>query len=212
MKTQVAILVRVSTLQQETDRKISELSAYAAENDYEVVEVCEEKISGRASHKDRQGLNRVLELSAEGKVNKVLVHEVSRIARRNSVAHSFLEKLEAQGVSLYWHSQRIETLLEDGTRNPAASLMFSMLAELGRSEVENLRVRVKSGVAEYRRNNPEKGWGRKKGSTISDSELLEKHGDVIKLLNKGISIRNVAKIVQKSPTTVQKVRKALHAA
>lgn len=212
MKTKVALLVRVSTFKQETDRQVSELSAYAAENDYEIVEVCEEKISGKVSQKDRKGLNRVIELASEGKIKKVLVHEVSRIARRNSIAHSFIESLEAHKVSLYWHSQRIETLLEDGSRNPAASIMFSLLAELGRSELESLSLRVKSGIKEFRRKHGEDSWGRPKGSGVSDSELLEKHGDVIKLLNKGISIRNVAAIVSKSPTTVHKVRKALKAA
>lgn len=210
MKTPVALLVRVSTLKQETDRQVSELSAYAAENSYEIIDICEEKVSGKASQKDREGLKRVVELAREGRIKKVLVHEVSRIARRNSIAHSFLESLEAHKVSLYWHSQRIETLLEDGSRNPAASIMFSMLAELGRAEVESLSLRVKSGLAEARRKG--RTLGRPKGSGISDTELLDKHTDVIKLLNKGISIRNIAAIVQKIPTTVQKVRSALKAA
>jgi hypothetical protein len=53
-----------------------------------------------------------LELVEAGTIEKVLVHEVSRLARRNSVAHEFIEFLEAHGVSLYWHSQAIETLPE----------------------------------------------------------------------------------------------------
>ena len=38
------------------------------------------------------------------------------------------------GVSLYWHAQRIETLLPSGKRNPAASIMFSLLAEMALNE------------------------------------------------------------------------------
>src|SRR5207248_9069139 len=56
------------------------------------------------------------QLALEGKIKKVLVHEVSRIARRNSVAHRFVETLEECGVSLYWHAQSIETLLSSGKR------------------------------------------------------------------------------------------------
>ena len=208
-KTPICLLVRVSSLQQQNDRQISELSAYAVENNYEIVEIVEEKISGKASRRDRQGLNRVLELAREGEIKKVLVHEVSRIARRNSIAHSFLESLEANKVSLYWHSQRIETLLEDGTRNPAASIMFSLLAELGRSEVENLSFRVKSGLAEARRKG--KTLGRPKGSTLPPLELLEKHSDIVRNLKKGKSIRDTAKIVDKGVSTVCRIKKAMAA-
>lgn len=59
--------------------------------------------------------------------------------------------LEALGVSLYWHAQRIETLLPSGRRNPAASIMFSLLAEMARNERETLVERIKSGLAEARR-------------------------------------------------------------
>ena len=91
--TPVAILVRVSTKKQETARQVSELSTYATQRGYHVVEVCEERVSGAALESERDGLNRVLELGRLGQIKKVLVHEVSRIARRNSVAHRFLEQL-----------------------------------------------------------------------------------------------------------------------
>jgi DNA invertase Pin-like site-specific DNA recombinase len=126
----VAILVRVSTARQETDRQVHELEAYASSKGYAVVEVCREQVSGGAKMEERDGIRRVLELAYSGRINKVLVHEVSRIARRNSVAHRFIEELEELGVSLYWHTQGIETLLPSGKRNPAASIMFSLLAEI----------------------------------------------------------------------------------
>src|SRR4051812_11274080 len=108
-KTPVAILVRVSTAKQETARQVSELRAYADASAYEVIEVCKETVSGGADEENRHGLRRVEELVLAGRVKKVLVHEVSRLARKNSVTHRFVETLEAQGVSLYWHAQRIET-------------------------------------------------------------------------------------------------------
>jgi DNA invertase Pin-like site-specific DNA recombinase len=39
----------------------------------------------------------VEELARSGKVKKVLVHEISRLARKNSVAHRFVETLEEHG-------------------------------------------------------------------------------------------------------------------
>src|SRR4030095_2211789 len=49
----VAILVRVSTAKQETARQISELRQYAGSRGYEVLEVCEETISGSAGNDER---------------------------------------------------------------------------------------------------------------------------------------------------------------
>jgi DNA invertase Pin-like site-specific DNA recombinase len=76
----VAILVRVSTAKQETARQISELRQYADSKGYEVLEVCEETISGSAEDQERDGLRRAERLARDGKIKKVLVHEISRIA------------------------------------------------------------------------------------------------------------------------------------
>jgi len=85
------------------------------------VEVLKEVISGRADEGERHGLLRAEELASRGTIKKVLVHEISRLARTNSTAHKFVENLESRGVSLFWKAQGIETLLDNGKRNPAAS-------------------------------------------------------------------------------------------
>lgn len=63
---------------------------------------------------------------------------VSRVARRPSVAHAFVEMLENCGVSLYWHAHNIETLMHGGKRNPAAAIMLALLAEMARAERDTL--------------------------------------------------------------------------
>jgi DNA invertase Pin-like site-specific DNA recombinase len=208
-KTPVAILVRVSTMRQETARQISELRAHADAKGYEVVEVCEENISGRADATERTGLHRAEELALSGKVKKILVHEVSRLARKNSITHKFVETLEESGVSLYWHAQGVETLLANGKRNPAAGIMLALLAEMARNEVETLRERINSGLAEAKR----KGvvLGRPVGTGLETAELLAKHRDIVKHLRAGQSVRNTAKITGKGGSTVQRVKLALAA-
>ena len=120
----VAILVRVSTVKQETQRQISELQYYASHKGYKVVEICREIVSGGADEDSRHALRHVQDLARQGKIKKVLVHEISRLARRNSVAHRFVEALEDCGVSLYWHAQGIETLLSNGKRNRPRALCW----------------------------------------------------------------------------------------
>src|SRR5205807_9300871 len=208
-KVSVAVLVRVSTVKQETARQISELQEYAVGKGYEILEVCQETISGTAGDEQRHGLRRAEQLAREGKIKKVLVHEISRIARRNSVAHRFVETLEDYGVSLYWHAQGIETLLPNGKRNPAAGIMLALLAEMARSEVELLRERINSGLREARRKGVK--LGRPKGTTLDRKVFLQKHKDVRRQLKAGQSVRNAAKITGRGVSTVQRVKLALAA-
>ena len=203
----VAILVRVSTAKQETQRQISELQDYASCKGYKVIEICREVVSGRADEDSRHALRHVQDLARRGKIKKVLVHEISRLARRNSVAHRFVEALEDCGVSLYWHAQGLETLLPNGTRNPAAAIMLALLAEMARSEVELLRERIKSGLAEARRNGVR--LGRPKGTVLERKSFLQTHRDIVRQLQARQSVRNTGKIVGKSASTVQRVKKAL---
>jgi DNA invertase Pin-like site-specific DNA recombinase len=203
----VAILVRVSTAKQETARQISELRQYADGKGYEVIEVCQETISGSAEDHERDGLRRAEQLARDGKIKKVLVHEILRIARRNSVAHRFVETLEECGVSLYWHAQSIETLLPNGKRNPAAGIMLALLAEMARNESETLRERIKSGLALARKRGVL--LGRRKGTTLTREQFLHKHKAIVRLIRTGHSVRNTAKIVGKGISTVQRVKAAL---
>ena len=203
-KTPVVILVRVSTEKQETDRQITELQAYADSKGYEVVEVVQETISGRANEEDRLGLIRAEELAATGKIKKVLVHEISRLSRKNSVTHRFIETLENYGVSLYWHSQGVYTLLPNGKRNPAAGIMVALLSEIAKTEVETLRERIMSGLAEARKKGVK--LGRPSGTKNSPLDLLKKHQDIVRNLKNGQSVRNTGKITGKGFSTVQRVK------
>jgi len=213
--TPVAILVRVSTNKQETDRQVHELQAHAAAEGWTVHEVVHETVSGSSTA--RPGLDRILGLAAAGTIAKVLVHEVSRIARKNSVAHAFLEDLTTHGVSLYWHSQRIETLLPDGRRNPAASIMFALLAEVARGEKELLIERTRSGLQAARRRGVR--LGRTPGTTEDPAVFLAKYPEVARLLRKDRSVREVERLtydpVKKkgvARNTILKVRRLLNPA
>jgi DNA invertase Pin-like site-specific DNA recombinase len=85
--------------------------------------------------------------------------------------------------------------------------MLSLLAEMARNEVEVLRERINSGLAQARREGVV--LGRHKGSTISNAEFLSKHADIVRLLKQGQSIRHAGKITGKGFSTVQSGKKIL---
>jgi DNA invertase Pin-like site-specific DNA recombinase len=101
----------------------------------------------------------------------------------------------------------IETLLPNGKRNPAAGIMLALLAEMARNESETLRERIKSGLALARKRGVL--LGRRKGTTLTRDQFLQKHKDILRQLKTGQSVRNVAKIVGKGISTVQRVKAAL---
>lgn len=201
-----AVLVRVSTDEQDNARQRGELEAIAASRSWEVVEVIQEAgVSG--SSRVRPGVARALELAESGKIKRLLVHEISRLSRRNSVLHDTMERLAECGVSIYWKAQDMETLLPSGEVNPAAALVMALLGETGRQERETLVRRTKSGLAQARRNG--RTLGRPTGSGMGRHEILTKHQDVAKLLRQGLSVRKVAKLTDKASGTVMSVKRAM---
>lgn len=203
MKTPVAILVRVSTDEQDNTRQIQELEAIAKANGWAVKEVVrEDGVSGAS--RNRPKLAHILSLAESGKIRKILVHEITRLSRHPAVLHDAVERCNECGVSIYWHAQRSETLLPDGERNPATGMMLAIIGEMGRTEREFLTKRIRSGMEAAKRAG--RHMGRPEGTTIAPADLMKKHADVVKLLKAGQSVRHTAAITGKSKGTVEKVR------
>jgi len=100
----------------------------------------------------------------------------------------------------------METLLANGKRNPAASLIFVIFNEQARTEVELLSERIRSGQAEAKRQG--KHIGRKSGSFKSIEQIKSEYPKVIKYLEAGTyTIREIAQLAGVANGTVMKVKK-----
>ena len=95
------IFCRVSTLIQDTERQTAELNDYANKMGYNLVAVFEEQISGAKKNKDRPELMKLIALIDEGKVNKVLVWELSRLGRNVVEILQVIELFKEKKVSLF---------------------------------------------------------------------------------------------------------------
>jgi DNA invertase Pin-like site-specific DNA recombinase len=115
--------------------------------------------------------------------------------------------MEDLGVSVYWKAQNLETLLPNGKRSHAAGIMLAIMAEAARNEIEVLSMRVRSGLAQAKRNGVK--LGRPVGSSIPVEMFLKKHSDIVRLLKSDHSVRNTAKITEKGFSTVQRVKAAI---
>ena len=200
----VVIYARVSTVIQDYDRQIDELNDYANRMDYQVVKVFSEKVSGTKKVAERNALSELLDYVRTNKVDKVLIYECSRLSRRIVDFLQVIEELNELKVSLYIHQNGLETLLQDGSVNPIASLVLGIIAQFNSMERSLIRSRMESGYNHYRTTGGK--VGRKTGYRKSQDDMREEYAEELRLLKKGISLRNVSKITHTSVNTLRKVR------
>lgn len=207
--TAVAIFGRTSTIQQDYQRQVVDMKRVADKNDYEVVSVITEKISGAKSNEERLGIQRLLEEARIGMFEKVLVTEVSRLGRSTLETLKLVEELHSYGISIYLHDLKTETLNDEGEMNMQTEMMLHMLSLFAKNERRTTIERIKSGMAQAKANGVH--CGRYKGTTETKTDFLKKYKKVVEALKRGLSIRECVKSYEVSLGTVAKVRKYIKA-
>lgn len=200
----VVIYARVSTNSQDYDRQISDLREHAMKQGYVVVKEFSEKISGAKKVAEREQLSELLNYVEANKIDKVLIYECSRLSRRIVNFLQVIEQLTEKGISLFILQNGLETLQADGKPNPIAQLVLGMIAQFNSMERGLIRSRMESGYNHYRATGGK--VGRKIGYRKSQDDMREEYAEEIRLLKKGISLRNVSKITNTSVNTLRKVR------
>ena len=194
---------------QDSQRQTTELKQYASRMGYNIVEVYEEKVSGFKKNELRPIFSKMLEDIKTNEIDKVLVWELSRIGR--SVLNSLqnIQILHDLKVGIYIKNFNLETLNDDKTPNNLSMFMVQILFAVASMESKMTLSRLQSGYRNHIKKYGSKSVGRKKGNTDSDDTILERHSDVVKLIKRNISIRNIAAITNKSTNTILKVKKLL---
>lgn len=200
----VCIYARVSTKIQDYDRQIDELRDHAKRMGYEVVKEFSEKISGAKKVEERQALVELLEFVEAHRVDKVLIYECSRLSRRAVDFLSVIERLTNLNISVYIHQNGLETLLPNGNPNPIAQLVLGILAQFNSMERSLIRSRMESGYNHYRSLGGK--VGRKEGYRKTEQQMKNEYQSEIKLLKKGLSLRNVEVITGTSINTLRKIK------
>jgi len=193
----------VSTQNQEFERQINELSEYAANHKLEIVKVFSNKVSGAKKNEDRPEILEMIDYVKSNQVDKVLVLEISRLGRNTLEALKVIELLNDEKICLFVKNYNIETLDDKGKINPMAQFLLTILLEVARMERTTTRERVWSGYQNFRKSGGK--VGRKEGFKKSPEQMKVEYTEELKLLRKGISLRNVSKITGTSVNTLRKV-------
>ena len=133
----------------------------------------------------------------------MLVLEISRLGRNTLEALKVIELLNEEKICLYVKNYNIETIDEEGKVNPMAQFLVTILLEVARMERTTIKQRMESGYANYR--NTGGKVGRKEGFRKTTEQMKAEYVEELKLLRKGISLRNVSKITGISVNTLRKV-------
>jgi DNA invertase Pin-like site-specific DNA recombinase len=211
MNPKAIIFARTSKKNQNVERQISDLQEVAKKENYNVVKVIQEKISGSTKNEHRKGISELLTYIESNPVDFVLTTEVSRLGRSPFETHKIVEALTQKNIPIYFHSYHIVTLIKDEkgnyNRNPLAMILFHILSEFAFVEKEVLVQRINSGLEQARKEG--KVLGRKVGSTENKNDILKKYSKLIPDIQAGLSLNKCMKIHDVSKNTVIKLKKML---
>ena len=148
-----------------------------------------------------------MEFCKEKRISILLVSELSRLGRNAFEVLASVKELIDCGINLYIQKEQLTLLDEEGHPSLFAPIMIATLSTCAQLERDNISFRLQSGRKRY----IEKGGklGRKVGSVKTSEQMKTEYREVVSLLRKGYSIRDVAKLCGKRVSTVQRVKRLI---
>ncbi|WP_188373780.1 recombinase family protein [Winogradskyella haliclonae] len=197
---------RVSTVSQNTSRQVSNFKQHIGFNP---ANLYIDKVQGNVPFLERPEASKLFDHVTENYDGRptIVVDSIDRLGRNLIDILRTIERLTANGINLKSIKEGFETLTDDGKENPTAKIVVSLMGSIAEMQRNIIKERTAEGIQIARAAGKFKG--RKFGSVQSTSRLLERHPVIVKKLNKGLTVREVAEITGKSTTTVMKVRKVL---
>jgi len=168
-----------------------------------------DKISGTVPFKDRPQAKILIKQIELGLVKEVIVEELSRLGRHTGDCITTLEWMDEKGVNVFVRNLGVQSR-PNGKKNPIWNVITSVISSLYALELDSIKERTSVGRQIY----VQKGGvlGRKVGSTLSDRDFIEKPKakKILEYLDKGWTLREIAKQVDASTKTVMKVKSTAH--
>lgn len=206
--SKVVIFCRVSTNVQDYQRQVNDLTSFAQSRNWIVQKVFCEKVSGAASKNKRKELIALMDFVSKNKIDRVLVTELSRLGRDTLQVLEVIQELNEKGISLYIQNYNIETLTKEGKVNAMSQFLITILAEVAKMERQTIRERMESGYKNFIATGGQ--VGRKPGYRKADTLFHIEYAEEMRLLKKGISLRNVSKLTGTSVNTLRKCKTLLN--
>jgi DNA invertase Pin-like site-specific DNA recombinase len=190
---------RVSTIDQKTDRQ------RVNEQDFNLV--VEDKCSGAVPFFEREGGIEIKKLIDEGVLKSLSVWQIDRLGRDLRDIMNTIHYFSEREITIYFVSQGLRTLDENGNENPISKMIISILGVVGEMERKQIRERQMEGIRIAKMKGAFKG--RKTGSNETVLHFLskEKNMKALDYLKKGYKTVEVAKLTDLHINTISKVKR-----
>ena len=167
-------------------------------------------ISGTKPFRERTNGIKIITLVEQGTLKELIVPELRDIGRNTFDTISVLDFMERHSVIVTIQSLGNLQSIVEGKKNPLWTLVSSIMSSLYQMELENLKLRTHMGRQSYIMKGGK--LGRKIGTKENDSSFMlkPKTREIISLLKKGKSTRDICGRLNVSPNLVTKVRKILN--
>lgn len=184
-KLRCCLYTRVSTDLQKNDSQLFDLRRYAEQRDFQIVEEFSDTASGAKD--SRPALNMMMDAARKRKFDAVLVWRFDRYARGTRHLLQALEEFRSLGIAFISYQENLDT------GSPLGQAMFTIISALSQLERDVIRSRVVSGVRAKREKSGRWGPKRKRDDRA-----------VIELRKEGLSVRQIAKRLGISATSVMR--------
>lgn len=182
--------LRVSTIDQDTEKNKHDILTFANDRDFGKVEFIEEKVSGRKSWKDRK-LKGIVDVLNNG--DHLIVPELSRLGRSMLEIMELLAVAKEKGINIYAIKGNWE--LDGSLQSNVLAMAFAIASEIERDLIssrtkEALKALKASGIK----------LGRPKGP--GKSKLDKHHEEIVALIKTGSTKSYLSKKYGVTPPTL----------
>ncbi|MDJ0591901.1 MAG: recombinase family protein [Pleurocapsa sp. MO_226.B13] len=185
--------LRVSTNQQDVDNQRHGILKYANQKSLGHLEFVEDAVSGQKKWRDRAVGELLTKTAESGDV--IIFAEISRMARSTLQVLEILECCMQR--ELIVHIAKQQMVLDDKLPSRITATVLGLAAEIER---ELISLRTREALA--KRKAAGKPLGRPKGRQSAKLKLDPRKQEIQMYLDKGISKRSIAKLVDCAPSTL----------
>ncbi len=196
---------RISSVGQNAGRQIENFKTHIG---FDSKKVFVDKIQGNVPFLQRPEAAKLFDIvTSHDEPAIIVVDSIDRLGRCLLEILKNIELFTKNGISLKSLKEGFTTLQEDGKENPTSKLVLAIMGSIAEMERNRIKERTSEGIRIAKAKGKYKG--RKLGSIQTTEKLLQRHIDVVKKLEKGLAIRDIAQITGKSLGTIMKVKRVI---
>ena len=151
---------------------------------------------------ERPILTECLEYCFSKNIRILLISELSRLGRNVDDVLKNVMLCKGNKLNVYFQKENLSIFDDSGKEHPFLTIFIAILGTVAQMERENIKFRLDSGRELYKKSGGK--LGRKTGYRKSKEQKQEQYAGVIKLLKKGYSVRNIAKIESVGISTIMR--------